>query len=30
VSIAFEPGASPADYLEAILGVMADHGQPAA
>lgn len=30
VSIAFEPGANPAGYLEAILGVMADHGRPAA
>jgi len=29
VSIAFEPGANPADYLQAILGVMAHHGQPA-
>jgi hypothetical protein len=29
VSIAFEPGANPADYLPAILGVMAHHGQPA-
>ena len=28
VSIAFEPGANPADYLQAILGVMAHHGQP--
>jgi len=30
VSIAFEPGANPADYLQAILGVMAHHGRPAA
>ena len=29
VSIAFEPGANPADYLPAILRVMAHHGQPA-
>ena len=29
VSIAFELGANPADYLQAILGVMAHHGQPA-
>jgi hypothetical protein len=28
VSIAFELGANPADYLQAILGVMAHHGQP--
>jgi hypothetical protein len=28
VSIAFELGANPADCLQAILGVMADHGQP--
>jgi hypothetical protein len=30
LSIAFEPGASPLDYLQAILGVIAHHGQPAA
>lgn len=30
VSIAFEPGANPAGYLEAILGAVADHGRPAA
>ena len=30
VSIAFELGASPVDYLQAILAVMAQHGQPAA
>ena len=30
VSIAFELGANPLDYLQAILGVMAHHGQPAA
>ena len=30
VSIVFELGANPAGYLEAILGVMAHHGQPAA
>jgi hypothetical protein len=30
VSIAFELGASPLDYLQAIWGVMAHHGQPAA
>jgi hypothetical protein len=29
VSIAFELGANPADHLQAILGVMAHHGQPA-
>ena len=29
LSIAFEPGANPADHLQAILGVMAHHGQPA-
>jgi hypothetical protein len=29
VSIAFELGANPADYLQAILDVMAHHGQPA-
>ena len=29
VSIAFELGANPVDYLPAILRVMADHGQPA-
>src|SRR6185312_5700002 len=29
VSVAFELGANPADYLQAILGVMAHHGQPA-
>ena len=29
VSIAFELGANPLDYLQAILGVMAHHGQPA-
>jgi hypothetical protein len=29
VSIAFELGANPADHLEAILRVMAHHGQPA-
>jgi hypothetical protein len=29
VSIAFELGANPADSLQAILGVMAHHGQPA-
>ena len=28
VSIAFELGANSADYLQAILGVMAHHGQP--
>jgi hypothetical protein len=30
VSIAFELRANPADYLQAILGVIAHHGQPAA
>jgi len=30
LSIAFELGASPLDYLQAILAVMAQHGQPAA
>jgi hypothetical protein len=30
VSIAFEVGANPLDYLQAILGVMTHHGQPAA
>jgi hypothetical protein len=30
LSIAFELGANPADYLQAILGVMAHHGEPAA
>ena len=30
VSIAFELGANPLDYLQAILGVMAHHGHPAA
>ena len=30
VSIAFELGANPLDYLQAILGVMAHHGLPAA
>jgi len=30
VSIAFELGANPADYLQAILAVMAQHGQPSA
>jgi hypothetical protein len=30
VSIAFELGANPVDYLQAILAVMAQHGQPAA
>jgi hypothetical protein len=30
VSIAFELGANPLDYLQTILGVMAHHGQPAA
>ena len=29
VSVAFELGANPADYLQAILDVMAHHGQPA-
>ena len=29
LSIAFEPGAHPADYLPAIVAVMAHHGQPA-
>jgi hypothetical protein len=29
VSIAFELGTNPADYLQAILGVMAQHGLPA-
>src|SRR6266702_6470007 len=29
VSIAFELAANPADYLQAILAVMAQHGQPA-
>jgi len=29
LSIAFELGANPADYLQAILSVMAHHGQPA-
>jgi hypothetical protein len=28
VSIAFELGANPADYLPAIMGVIAHHGQP--
>ena len=30
VSIAFELGASPVDYLQAILAVLAQHGRPAA
>jgi hypothetical protein len=30
VSVAFELGANPLDYLQAILSVMAHHGQPAA
>jgi hypothetical protein len=30
VSIAFELGANPVDYLQAILAVMAQHDQPAA
>ena len=30
VSIAFEFGANPVEYLQAILAVMAQHGQPAA
>jgi hypothetical protein len=30
VSIAFELGANPVEYLQAILAVMAQHGQPAA
>ena len=30
VSVAFELGANPVDYLQAILAVMAQHGQPAA
>jgi hypothetical protein len=30
VSIAFELGANPAEYLQAVLGLMARHGRPAA
>ena len=29
VAVAFEVSANPADYLQAILGVMTHHGQPA-
>jgi hypothetical protein len=29
VAVAFDVSDNPADYLQAILGVMADHGQPA-
>jgi hypothetical protein len=29
VGVGFELGANPADYLQTILSVMADHGQPA-